>query len=293
MGAATSIASFIVQRQSTGFKVQTFLTVFFVFAFCLIRCIEFFSLANGLESQTGDYILVVLPTFLYFSSFVQLIATWIALATFSLNSLSNSPRFVTQLTLIVNIVLYALFILIVLIFNFNPPSTKESCGNRLLYPVDNSVQKAISVVYAAFISGLSLLAGLAFIAFGAKLFGKFKDVKSLNAASFRKIATVTIVCTASFLLHCLFIFLLILLSDPPIAFVFIGFVITEVLPAAYLLSMQVNYRKAVTVAFSSVATSTNLSSTDTTSSTSTSNSVRLVNIDPNSSTFSSSTTDLE
>jgi hypothetical protein len=57
-------ASFLYTWITFGtIKVQEVLTVVFIFLFNVVRTVHFFLLPTGYESQSGDYALVVLPSF--------------------------------------------------------------------------------------------------------------------------------------------------------------------------------------------------------------------------------------
>lgn len=76
-----------------------FLLVFFIFLFTLsmwpmfspfspyfcasVRAISFFLVASGTNSNTLDYVLVVLPTFFYFTAFTLVVVVWWVLSFFS------------------------------------------------------------------------------------------------------------------------------------------------------------------------------------------------------------------
>ncbi len=73
-------------------------------------------------------------------------------------------------SLSVNCILYALLIAIVLVFEFNPPVTSNSCGNRIVYPVDDTVRKTISMLYSSVIAAISLVICIGFLVFGLRLY---------------------------------------------------------------------------------------------------------------------------
>eukprot|EP01117_Protostelium_nocturnum_P018679 TRINITY_DN785_c0_g1_i4.p1 TRINITY_DN785_c0_g1~~TRINITY_DN785_c0_g1_i4.p1 ORF type:complete len:1818 (-),score=339.05 TRINITY_DN785_c0_g1_i4:163-5616(-) len=233
--------SYFFTPKEGNFRHQTFFTIMFTFLFCIIRCIYFFMLPKGLSSQSADYVLIVLPTFFYFSSVIQLITTWVALATLSLTRLSKATKFTNAAAIGLHILLYIIFLIIVLLFHFNQPESKPSCGNRIIYSPDYSTQKKLSLAYAIIIAVFSVLLGVGFLAFGLKTVSKFK--KSLSDGV-KKVAITTGIYAGAFVLHCIYVFLLIF-TDASVVFVFVGFIITEIIPACYLMINHIQYRKVI------------------------------------------------
>jgi hypothetical protein len=72
----------------------------------------------------------------------------------------------------------------ILVFQYSPPSTPETCGNRITYAVNDETRKAISIAYAVLIAFFSLVIGLGFLIFGTKLQIQFRNTaKALNKSS--------------------------------------------------------------------------------------------------------------
>ena len=54
---------------------------------------------------------------------------------------------------------------------------------------------------------------------------------------------VTTVCSVSFVLHCIFIIIVITLTEPNIYFSFFGLIITELIPGAFITVLYSNFIK--------------------------------------------------
>lgn len=75
---------------------------------------------------------------------------------------------VNKATIAFNIVLYAFFIAIVLIFHFEKNEVAQTCGRKFLSDPDNNVKKATLIAYAVIIAFFSLIISVGFAIFGTK-----------------------------------------------------------------------------------------------------------------------------
>ncbi|PRP88665.1 NAD-dependent epimerase/dehydratase family protein [Planoprotostelium fungivorum] len=237
------VSFFFIDRQ-TKLKAQSYATVAFTLLFTATRCAYFYILPGGITSNAVDYVLIVLPTFFYFSSVVQLVSTWIALATMSISKL-NRQKYTNRSTnigaLIFHVLLYIVFLIIVLLFQFNPPTITPNCGRSVVYPVDSSVQRNLSLAYAVIIAITSVAIGVFFLVFGLQTIRKFTGAAG---GKVKKVTVTTFVYTVAFILHCGYIFILIF-ANPPIIVIFIGFILTEVIPAIFLAVNQIQHREVL------------------------------------------------
>ncbi|KYR01438.1 hypothetical protein DLAC_01419 [Tieghemostelium lacteum] len=212
----------------------------FLTMFCFIRMIYFFILPQGniidQSANVGEYILVVLPTFLYFTSFTIVVVIWYTLTTNSFSS--NLFKRMYRLIFLINLVLYILFIVIVLVFNFTKEKTPPTCGGRILAEYTNtSPQKVVSILYAVLQSVLSLAIGLAFMYYGKKIYNRLSEIKTRSDASDiqkKKVLYIGVICSSGFILHCVFIIILVSANPSNVIFSFIGLVVTEIIPVVTL-----------------------------------------------------------
>jgi len=180
----------------------------------------------------------VLPTFFYFTVFTLIIVLW-AVATlrkFSANVREFNKR-VNQFILGINIGFYLIFIILVLVFQLSSSVDSIACKGRVSVNItDNTVktQKAVSIVYAALISLISLVMGIGFLYFGPRMFGGV-DNKNATRRSHKKLHIITGVASTGFILHCIFTLVVAGISQANMIFSFIGLVITEIAPSVVII----------------------------------------------------------
>ncbi|KAM9986263.1 hypothetical protein ACTFIY_010701 [Dictyostelium cf. discoideum] len=212
-------------------------------AFSLIRSIYFFILPNGIITETttvGNYILVVLPTFLYFTSFTIVIVIWYMLSNASSFSNDIYGR-INMMVFLINVVLYIVFIIIVIVYNFTKQSTPKSCGGRLLINLEQTTpQNAVSIFYAVLQACLSLAIGIAFIYYGRQIYNKLSALSSKTSQTSankqrNRTFVITVLCGTGFVLHCIFIVILVSVNPSNIIFSFVGLIVTEMIPVIVLL----------------------------------------------------------
>ncbi|EGG24021.1 putative transmembrane protein [Cavenderia fasciculata] len=207
--------------------------------FMLIRAIYFFILPTKMISSVGDYILVVLPTFIYFTCFTIIIVIWYMLVKAYTGSFFKRIRLMITT---INGVLYVLFIIIVLVFHFTQKEDNNGdCGGRIpLEPSTTTPQRVVSIVYAVVQAVISLIIGSAFAYLGLTLFFMVRNRKVALSEEKRgeqqkKVSMVTLVCSIGFMLHCVFVLVLVAAEPSNIVFTFVGLLITEIAPIFALL----------------------------------------------------------
>jgi len=222
------------------FQLQHWLVVF-IFLFTIIRAIHLFLIPSGLNSNVADYILGSLPTFFYFTAYSLVVVVW---ATVTLKPISqeNFSRTILTVAGIVNGVLYAMFVAIVLVFNFIKPGASDDtvCKGRVVGATDDSdvkLKRIVSIVYAVIVAFISLVTGVGFLIFGLRLW------KNMKRSSHKKIMIITAVCSGALILHCVFILVLVGLPKPSLPFTFVGLIVTEIAPTAFLLFVFKNLKK--------------------------------------------------
>jgi len=135
------------------------------------------------------------------------------------------------------------FVVIVLVFNFLISVPPIDCDGRV--PLDYSevlrIQSILSLLYTIVIGVVSLAIGVAFGYFGFRLYYSLRIISKVGRHNKRRhyhsqIFVIALVCASAFILHCVFIFLLIVVQN--IIFSFVGLVLTEIAPAIYMLSIM-------------------------------------------------------
>ncbi|KAM9998091.1 hypothetical protein ACTFIY_007754 [Dictyostelium cf. discoideum] len=222
------------------------LLILMIFIFVLVRMVYFFLLPKGYlaDSSIADYILVVLPTFFFFSCFTIIIVLWYAIVFLVLKNNSRASdltKRVNYILIMVNIIIYLLLISIVIVFQYTKDRYNNNCGNRIIIDVKTSTsQKAVSIVYAVVQATISLVIGSAFIYLGSSLYSSMSKAisNSNNARAIKKAKKIFLLTTISgtgFILHCIFIIILVSIKNPSVIFSFIGLIITEIIPSVTIL----------------------------------------------------------
>ncbi|EGC37857.1 hypothetical protein DICPUDRAFT_29604, partial [Dictyostelium purpureum] len=221
------------------------LLILMVFIFLTVRMVYFFLLPKGYlaDSAIADYSLVVLPTFFYFSCFTIILVLWFTIVFLVLknNASVDLSKRVSSILVIVNVLIYLLLIAIIVAFQYTKNDYTNNCGNRIIVEIKNSSsQKAVSIVYATVQAVISITIASLFIYLGGSLYMAMR--KSLNSNSnsralkkTKKIFLLTAVCSVGFILHCVFILVLVGIENPSVTFSFIGLVITEIIPSLTIL----------------------------------------------------------
>jgi hypothetical protein len=159
-------------------------------------------------------------------------------------------RIINKTTIVINVILYLLFFIIILAFNFESTGKPITCGNKYLSTPDTSVKKITTIFYAALIAFFSfaLCFGLGF--FGFKfVIQQWKRQKQLGVASPQgssvKVFTIAVIGGIAFLLHSLFILIQTALYQPNIIFNFIAIIVTEIVPSVYMYYNQYTFNQNV------------------------------------------------
>jgi len=232
------------------FRVSQLMIVF-IFLFNGVRGVYFFLLPIGFnaKSAVSDYVLVVLPTFFYFTAFTIIVSLWavVCLQPMVKSNLSFD-KLVNRLNLIINTLLYLFFILICLLFQYLQITPPSDCGARVLVVAAVAVQANLALVYAVVIAFISFVVGIGFIAFGSKLFAELNTNTSKRLSKKTRLQKqtfiITLVCSISFILHCIFILILATLKQANIIFSFVGLLVTEVAPSFILLAVSENLKES-------------------------------------------------
>ncbi|KAN0022640.1 hypothetical protein ACTFIU_004841 [Dictyostelium citrinum] len=222
----------------------THLLIGVVTLFIIIRAIYFFIMPSGnlSDSPIADYILVVLPTFIYFTAFNILLVLWYVIVFLVLKknkSTENLSKRLFTIVFVINAFLYLLFIAIVLVFQYTKSNPTNDCGSRIVIPIESSTpQRVVSIIYAVIQALISLIMGAAFIYLGGRLFIVMRstNIKVGSKSNHqRKVFTLTVACSIGFLLHCVFVLILVAGNVNSMIFSFIGLIITEIVPGFSIL----------------------------------------------------------
>ncbi|GAM25371.1 hypothetical protein SAMD00019534_085460 [Acytostelium subglobosum LB1] len=228
------------------------LLILTVTVFAAVRSVYFFMVPTGklYASPVADYSMVVLPTFIYFTSFSIIVILWFVFIRNMREGTSRSfSRNFILLMVGINFVLYCTFITIVLVFNYSSEAKLSDCAGRV--PVNlalMSQKRVVLIIYASIQSFLSLVIGAAFVVLGRTIFLMLREFSKdrTHAEQIKyiqhqkKIYTITLLCSVGFILHCVFVLVLVFMSRPSIIFSFIGLVITEIIPSTCIL---INYNQ--------------------------------------------------
>jgi hypothetical protein len=215
--------------------------VLFIWMFLSLRTIYFFLITKGFDSQLGDYALVALPTFFYFTAFTIIVVLWavVACKRFT-NDVKKFERMIHRSVFGINAVLYTTFAALILAFQYGATSQASPCGSRQEDTSNTEeIRQRVSIAYGLIISAFSFVIGVLFIVFGMRIRSFITATESTE-----KIFVVTSVCSACFLLHCAFILVVCFLSEPNLYFSFFGLIITEWLPAMFIIVWLFMRRRA-------------------------------------------------
>ncbi|GAM23921.1 hypothetical protein SAMD00019534_070960, partial [Acytostelium subglobosum LB1] len=216
-------------------------------AFTLIRAIYFYMLPSGTlySFEASDYVLVILPTFIYFTSFSFILALWYIII--SSDMLQNYMKRLKRIIIVLNGVLYIACIIIILVFNFSKSTRSSSfCGGRFLETLSNSkTQTIISYFYGILQATISLVFGVTFIYLGIRInnmLGHSKERTLRTPSRFKALANrmsdrkvqlffVTVTCSFGLILHSVFVLVLVSARYANMIFSFICLILSELLPA--------------------------------------------------------------
>jgi len=109
-----------------------------------------------------EIILVELPSFLYLTSFTVIIVLWIGIA-HSVRSMKAIPQRMAQVLFVVlNILLYAAFITLVILFEELPNDDSTYCGNRFDNSPDWPPKRIVNLIYRSVIAFVSFSLAISF-----------------------------------------------------------------------------------------------------------------------------------
>ena len=157
-------------------------------------------------------------------------------------------QYINKITIVINILLYLVFLAVVLIFQFDRGGSAITCGNKYISTPNTAVKQVTTVLYAVVIAFFSFLMCLALAIFGFKfVWQQYQRTKKIgnspsNTAK-KKVFTVAIVGGISFFLHSLYILIQTALYQPKIIFNFIAIFVTEIIPSLYMYYNQFTFNQ--------------------------------------------------
>jgi len=227
-----AVGIFVVVGRIKHYSLSTLVTSA-IFVFTLIRAVYFFLVPTGELSSNGsvaEYILIVFPTFPYFTAFSCVPLVWAVLTLTAVKKSGNIQRIFKAVSA-VNIVLYIVFIIIVVVFNQTKKILTNQCVGEWESTQLTGGQKAISIVYSVIISFISLVIAISFIVFGRRFTAK-SQMQVVIIKTYRTAA----ICALGFMLNCLFILIVTGARLNNIAFSFAGLLISEIIPSVFILA---------------------------------------------------------
>jgi len=227
-----------------------------------------------------------------------MLIVWGILSAKKINKDANTT--INKVATVINVLLYLFFIAIVLIFNFTSKYAVEVClGAIVQNSTPSGPQRSVSIAYAVIISAVSCLMAIFSVFYGMKLINLSKNaaVKGNARAKLNSIFIHAGISGFGFLLNCIFI-LVATGASPGIVFTFVGLIVSEIIPAMYMLiafgpfGILVNYIRACfglkPIASTGTGVSGATSSTGTTSSTGSTRSTNSISVHETTGSSSSS-----
>jgi len=217
----------------------------------LARALYFYLLANHVmeHSPSGvEIILVELPSFLYLTSFTVIIVLWIGIA-HSVRSMRAIPVSIAIAAFVVlNILLYAAFITLVILFEELPDDNSTYCGNRF----DNSPawppKRIVNLIFRSFIAFVSFSLAISFQVNGFIIYRaleRSEPVALMNTKSEKKVVRNTrlkffwmaLVASIGLLLQSLFLVIIIAIQNSDNIATIIILIFVEAVPCFLILLM--------------------------------------------------------
>jgi hypothetical protein len=232
----------LIAKKHKIFPLSMFIMLFTTFAYTLIRAIYFFIIPSDLtayDNAVVDYVLVVLPTFLYFTAFSTVVIIW-ALASLTTGS-GGLKKMFNLVIILMNVGLYIVLIVICVVFQYIADTESAVCAGREELHSNTSTQLRISIAYAVIIAALSLGLSIAFVAFGSRITRTLSTTTAkATANSASRIFRAMLFYAFGFLIHCVFILVLVGAELSNVAFSFVLLVISELIPSIAMLFFNPN-----------------------------------------------------
>jgi len=208
---------------------------------CIFRAIYFYLQASGVfddsTALSATYLLIELPTLLYFTALSSLAAFWLFLL--FARRRKRIHYIIAGVISSFDLALYLVFTLFIVLYQELQSTTPSLCPDRIPDQEDNTNQQIVMLVYQSIMAGVSILLGMTVVLFGVKVY--FSLTKK---AYERKIALIAMVCAAGLLLHCGFILYLTATLEYDFTIIVLMVVLSELLPIT-LVTLQFALMKII------------------------------------------------
>jgi hypothetical protein len=197
-------------------KQLNFAVILLLGALCLVRLLFYLLSVGGVfatQNSHGVYILVELPSFIYFSALSFFVVLWVfTMRLIRKPSISRSVmnKRIIRVVAILNAVLYAVFIVLIILYETLPDGDNSICGGRLITR-DLSTRQSIAMVYRLIVSILSFALGAGYLINGFRVYGNMvqSDKKSARSSdkhgTKKRIFWTATICAIGLLLQCGFL----------------------------------------------------------------------------------------
>jgi hypothetical protein len=206
----------IIEMIRYGYVAQIKILIYcFLAGLFLVRLLYFLLLVGNvfaIESR-GDYVLIELPSFLYFSTLSVYVIVWAVSLRSALDMGNDTKRLLQRATLIVNGSIYLIFILLIILYETLRPAPVVEC-NGLLVTNDLTTSSGIALAYRLFVTSISFALMLCFAIYGIKatrLMGRNSQIKSKNTAKNKTMQT-TAISASGLLVQCIYFLLLLVVN---------------------------------------------------------------------------------
>lgn len=181
-------------------QVWIFLTIFLLTSIRALYVILILSgVVIGNNSTAIDYILVELPSFLFLTIMTFFIIIWATLIRVNrkLSRRKNNTHF-WGIFFALNGIIYAIFIILIIIYESVKPHTTSSCGGRLVQ-LNQTTRRNTAIAYRAILAGFALIISIAFFITGSRIYTSLHGASNVRASRKRKIFWLTTVCSIGLL----------------------------------------------------------------------------------------------
>lgn len=153
----------------------------------------------GNSSSAIDYFLVELPSFLYLTIMTFFIIIWATLIRVNrkLSRRRNNANF-WGIFFLINAIIYAIFIILIIIYESVKPKRRTLCGGRLV-TIDQTVRRNTAIAYRAILAGIALIISISFFVTGSRIYLSLRGASNARASRKRKIFWLTCVCSVGLL----------------------------------------------------------------------------------------------
>lgn len=166
------------------------------------------------NSNVLNLILVELPTFIWFTASTLVVLLWVSVT--STRKQKAIGKIFRQLFVVVNGLMWALFILFIILFIVLPDTTDQDpyCIGRLAPTVNHTPRRVLFIVYQVFLATVALLLSFSFLFFGLRVYFRQTAISATSKKGRNsrkdeiKLLVLCLVCAFSFAAHAVFLLVL-------------------------------------------------------------------------------------